>query len=314
MYNFIRLVRPINIVVIFLTMYSLRFFYTNLQIKLPNTTIFERIDFFLLVFSTLLIAAGGNVINDYFDVKADKINKPEKLIISKYINQRFAILSHWFLNGFALLIGTYLSIKHNSFSIIFLFLICINILWFYSIYFKRKILIGNFFVAFLTALVPLTCGLYFKLTGLATNLSNLENESWFSILSQNYNLIIGMALFAFLLNFAREIVKDIQDVRGDKVLKAKTLPIIIGDKNSKWIAAIILSVIPFLSVLIYMPFINVQNIKSDCTFFLPFLIVLIIVLISILLLLFSNKIKLIDRLLKLAMFLGLILPFYWILI
>ena len=156
--------------------------------------------------------------------------------------------------------------------------------------------------------------MYFKLTGLATNLSNLENESWFSILSQNYNLIIGMALFAFLLNFAREIVKDIQDIKGDKVLKAKTLPIIIGDKNSKWIAAIILSVIPFLSVLIYMPFFNVQNIKSDFSFFLPFIIVLIIVLISILLLLYSNKIKLIERLLKLAMFLGLILPYYWILI
>ena len=66
----------------------------------------EEFDFFLIVFSTVLIAAAGNIINDYFDVRADRINKPEKLIITKYINRKWAILSHWVLNVIAFGIHT----------------------------------------------------------------------------------------------------------------------------------------------------------------------------------------------------------------
>ena len=314
MYNFIRLVRPINIVILFLTMYALRIFYTSLLFE-KSTSILEKVDFMLLVISTLLIAAGGNIINDYFDVKADRINKPNKLIISKYIKQRWAILSHWFLNGISLLIGSYLSIKYRSFSIIFIYLICINILWFYSVYFKRKPLIGNILVALLTAFVPLTCGIYFHLVGLDT-MPQVETHDlgnyWLKVLYGNYYFLIGMALFAFLLNFAREIVKDIQDIRGDKESNAKTLPMVIGNKNAKRLAVLSLLLLFCFSSIFY--FIFKQKLILDFIFYLPLVFALVTIFFCMLFLSFSNKILVVDRLLKIAMFLGLILPYYWVIL
>ena len=90
--HFLKLIRPINLAIIVLTMYGVRFY-------ILNSNSFQKIDddwidFLLLVVSTVLIAAGGNIINDYFDVKADRINKPEKLIITKHIDRRWAILTH----------------------------------------------------------------------------------------------------------------------------------------------------------------------------------------------------------------------------
>jgi 4-hydroxybenzoate polyprenyltransferase len=260
-----------------------------------------------LVVSTLLIAAGGNIINDYFDVKADRINKPNKLIISKHIKPRWAILSHWFLNGIALLIGTYLSIKYTSFSFAFIYLVCINALWFYSVYFKRKAFVGNFIVSVLTALVPTTCGIYFHFTGL--NQPYVSNNFWLDYLHEDYRLIFGMAIFAFLLNLAREIVKDIQDVKGDLELHATTLPIVFGRKAAKWSAAFILLSIPSISIFLYIP--HMQTLDEDLLFFMPFVLALLLVSISFLLILQTNQIKAVDRLLKISMFLGLILPLYW---
>jgi 4-hydroxybenzoate polyprenyltransferase len=96
--------------------------------------------FLFLVLSTLLIAAGGNIINDYFDVKADKVNKPERLIVGILIEKRQAILLHWILNGIAFVIAIAVSIYVKSSSIVLIHLVSINLLWFYSAYFKKKLL------------------------------------------------------------------------------------------------------------------------------------------------------------------------------
>lgn len=308
MFYFIKLVRPINIAIIFLTMYALRLFYTSLPKVSVETSLGEQVDFFLLVISTLLIAAGGNIINDYFDVKADRVNKPNKLIISKHIKPRWAIVSHWFLNGIAFLIGAYLSIKYRSFSFVFIHLVCINALWFYSVYFKRKAFIGNFLVSILTALVPITCGIYFHFTGL--NQPYTSTNFWINFLHEDYRLILGMAIFAFLLNLAREIVKDIQDIKGDLELHAKTLPIVFGRKTAKWLTALILLSIPSVTVFLYLP--HMQILNDDVLFFFPFVVALLLVTIALLLIIQTNHIKTVDRLLKISMFLGLILPLYWL--
>ena len=145
-------------------MYSTRLFLYLYEIKF-NVNLFqkegEEIDFFLMVFSTILIGAAGNMINDYFDIKADRVNKPEQLIITKHIKKRVAILYHWLFNAIAFSIAIYLSLRNNSFWYVFIHLISINALWFYSLYFKRKIFIGNLIVALLTALVPILCGIHF---------------------------------------------------------------------------------------------------------------------------------------------------------
>ncbi len=322
MIHFLKLIRPVNLIIVALTMYSVRFFYldiANLKINKGYAGLHEQIDFFLLVFSTVLIAAAGNIINDYFDVKADRINRPERLIISKHIKQRYAILSHWILNGFAFSIAIYLSIRFHTFWYVFVHLISINALWFYSMYFKKKAIIGNFLVASLTALVPILCGIHFYLVGslseLNFELSALNSHAWIYFLADHGKFVFGMAFFAFLLNFAREIVKDIQDVSGDKVIHAHTLPILIGAKKSAIVASLILFVVPITFLLLY--FFNVRFIFEDIIFFIPFILaVLLAGIISLILLINHSKksLKFYDFLIKCAMLLGLILPFYWLII
>lgn len=318
MIHFLKLVRPVNLIIVGITMYSIRFFYfdlANLNLNSNYSELHEQIDFLLLVFSTILIAAAGNIINDYFDVKADRVNRPERLIISKHIKQRWAIISHWTLNGIAFLIAIYLSARYHTFWYVFVHLISINTLWFYSMYFKKKILIGNFLIASLTALVPILCGIHFYIVGNLDPLISLSDTNfpaWIYFLAFDGKFIYGMAFFAFILNFSREIVKDIQDVAGDKVIYAKTLPIKIGVKKSAFIAGLFLSILPFTFFLLYL--INVNFIFDDLLFFIPFIIsVLIASIISLMLIIKHTKksMKYYDRMIKISMFFGLILPYYW---
>jgi len=321
---FIRLIRPINLLIIAFTMYSTRMFLyiyeQTFKIDLFQSRN-QEIDFFLLVFSTVLIAAAGNIINDYFDVKADRINKPEKLIITKHINKKWAILSHWILNGVAFMIAIYLSVRNDSFWYVFIHLLSINALWFYSMYFKRRPFIGNFIVAILTALVPILCGIHFYThnefpTVVVSNISTPFSFWMFHLMSHGHFILI-LALFAFASNLAREIIKDIEDVDGDKLLHAKTLPILYGITKTKWIASFLLLLSPILfSLLYFLKLPSDENLKGNLVLFIPVLAALILDLISILLLILAKnrkQLKRVDLLIKIAMLFGLILPFYWLL-
>lgn len=307
---FFKLIRPINLAIIVLTMYGVR-----LYIRTVND--YQKIDdnafdFFLLVFSTVLIAAGGNIINDYFDVKADRINKPEKLIITKHIKRRWAILTHWTFNGIAFTIAIYLSIKYQSLWFVFIHLISINTLWFYSMYFKRKLVIGNILIAGLTALVPILVVVYFKV-GNHSHLrySEFDPDSWMAII--DYTVIYALSAFAFIQNLAREIVKDIQDIEGDKLIYAKSLPMIIGQWKSLFIVSIFLLFLP--AFVAYTSFENLTFLIGDSHFLvgtIPFLLASMINL-FIIFLIFSDKskrLKLYDVLIKISMLLGVLGTYY----
>ncbi len=322
--HFIRLIRPINLVIIALSMYSVRLFiyiYT-LHFSL-NTGVagnWYDLDFFLLVLSTVMIAAAGNIINDYFDVRSDRINKPDKVIITKHIKPRWAIISHWALNLTAFSIAIYLSIHNGSLLYVFVHLLSINCLWFYSVYFKRKALIGNFMIAGLTALVPLLCGFHFFIQhGYPTVYVGTINNAfdyWLYHLTQNGNFIFILAFFAFSNNFSREIIKDIEDIKGDIELKAKTFPIQYGEKKSKFIASFIWACSTLFFILICFQKIHYfeGTLLTNSFVFLPIILSFTLNLIS-LVVLFKAKTrvqyKLSDRLIKGSMLFGLSLPFYW---
>jgi 4-hydroxybenzoate polyprenyltransferase len=262
------------------------------------------IDFILLVFSTCLIAAGGNIINDYFDVKADRINKPEKLIITKHIKRRWAIFSHWSFNGIAFLIGMYLSIKYNSLSFVFIHLISINLLWFYSMYFKRKVLIGNIMIAFLTALVPILALLFMIYSPNDSN--QLADPSAFGwIMDYDFALIQFITFFAFVQNLAREILKDIQDIEGDKLIYVKSLPMIIGIKKTMAITFLLLSFLPVFLLFLFFSqeYLTATFVLNNWTFLLAGVINLIILLLIIL---GKGNFKFYDRLIKISMLLGIL--------
>ena len=260
------------------------------------------IDFILLVFSTCLIAAGGNIINDYFDVKADRINKPEKLIITKHIKRRWAIVSHWSFNGIAFLIGIYLSIKYNSLSFVFVHLISINLLWFYSMYFKRKVLIGNVMIAFLTALVPILALLFMIYSPNDSN--QLADPSAFGwIMDYDFALIQFITFFAFVQNLAREILKDIQDIEGDKLIYVKSLPMVIGIKKTMVITFLLLSFLPIFLLFLFFSqeYFTSSFLFNNWTFLMAGAINLIIL---ILIVLGKGNFKFYDRLIKISMLLG----------
>ena len=308
--HFIKLIRPVNLAIIVFTMYGVRFYIqaVNYFQKIDD----NRLDFFLLVFSTVLIAAAGNIINDYFDVKADRINKPEKLIITKHISRRWAILTHWTFNGIAFSIAIYLSIKYQSLWFVFIHLLSINALWFYSMLFKRKILTGNLLIALLTALIPILVVIYYKVGNTYHfGHSEFNQDSWVTII--DYSVIYLLSIFAFIQNFAREIVKDIQDIKGDKLIYVKSLPMQIGQWNSLRIVSVILLILPFFYFWVSYSKINELIVST------PFLIATIpfsiaaLINLLIVTLIYTDKtkrLKLYDALIKISMLFGVLATFY----
>ena len=234
--NFIKLLRPINLLIIVFTMIGGAY-----HLSTANSFQFIRfnaIDFGLLIFATLLIAGAGNIINDYFDIKADRINKPKKIIIGKYIKKRWAILLHWVFNGLAVAISIYLSVKYQSLWFVFIYILTGNFLWYYSIKLKKRVFIGNLIIALMTALIPILIIQFFKLSNEPSEVfSPYHSTTWGVII--NYNLLYLLALCAFLTNTSREIIKDIQDMKGDQEIRVRSLPMLIGKKKAYWIATFI---------------------------------------------------------------------------
>ncbi len=317
MIHFLTLVRYKNLIIIALTFYSIRFFYFELfglSVTDYSLVIFERLDFFLLVLSTLFIAASGNVINDYFDIKADRINKPDKMIVGKYVSKRSAIKLQWILNSLAIIIAVYLSIKHRSFWFVGIHFVAINILWIYSMYYKRSFFIGNLVVALLTALVPFISGIYFYLLQQDLFITKVIHEStfttWIQLVGSNGGYIYGFIFFAFIMNLSREILKDITDIKGDLELKAKTVAIVSGESKARKLAASFLLASPVFLLYIFFKLGGFTNVEVQ--FFLPLLVVQLLLLFVAFGLLFSfMNLTFHQKLLKIGMLIGIIIPVYW---
>ena len=250
---FLKLVRLENLAIVALTQYLIKY---NLINDFVNDFVLSDFNFSLLVFATLLITAGGYIINDIYDVDTDKINKNESLIIDKYISTKQAMRWYFSLNITALVLGIYLAfiVGRPILSIIFIY--SIYSLWTYSKKFKKSLLIGNLQVAFLTSLSILNL-LIFDVTRefftLLINFgwtiySHLVPDAWgYFIQKESIELIntpiilyiiIFYAGFSFLITFIREIMKDLEDMEGDKKINAKTLAIIYGIKKTKWISLV----------------------------------------------------------------------------
>ena len=110
-------------------------------------------DFILLIIASVVIAAAGYIINDYFDLQIDAVNKPEKVVVDKIIKRRWAIMWHWLFSGLGILLSVYISYKIGNWVIAIANVCCVLLLWFYSTTFKKRILSGNIVIAALTAWV-----------------------------------------------------------------------------------------------------------------------------------------------------------------
>lgn len=204
----------------------------------------------LLVLSTVLIAAAGYVINNIFDVETDRINKPNDVIIGKGISETNGYNIYIALNITGVAIGFYLSniIQRPGFATIFIFIA--SLLYFYSTTLKQIMILGNLVVAFLLAMSVVIIGIFDLFPAIIA-----ENKAQMASL---FSILTDYALFAFMINFIREIVKDIEDVNGDYNQGMNTLPIAIGISRTAKIVFVI-SVVPFVLLLLYIKNYFVEN-------------------------------------------------------
>ena len=207
--SFARLTRVWNLIIIALAQYLTAAFLIDL-----GTILDPRL--FILSLSTVMIAAGGYIINDYYDIKIDLINKPERVVIGKSITRRYAILFHTLLSFAGVVLGFLLSWKIAAVNFV-----CVTVLWWYSNSLKRQPFVGNLVVALLT--------------GIAIWLVD-------SLYKTGHMLIISYASFAFFITLIREIIKDMEDLKGDQTFGCQTLPIVWGMRRTKNVIYVILTV------------------------------------------------------------------------
>ena len=203
----------------------------------------------LIMLATVFIAAGGYVINDYFDVKIDRINRPDELIVTRSISKPAAMHLSLSLSGIGILCGIVAAILLRSLTIGILFIIVPGLLWFYSSSYKRLFMIGNLIIALLAALTPMLVAL--------ANVAILQLRyatilPYTTLQHDLYAWLGGFALFAFLLTWAREIVKDMQDQMGDRELECHSMPVVWGDLWTKiFVTALIVLTIAIIGHLWY---------------------------------------------------------------
>ncbi|MDH3322457.1 MAG: geranylgeranylglycerol-phosphate geranylgeranyltransferase [Flavobacteriaceae bacterium] len=236
-----------NILLIILIQFLIKFVLFQ---KVNISYSLDHFHFALLTLSTICIAIAGYIINDIHDVEADKINKPEKVYVSKKISVQNANKLFVAFNSIGLLIGFYLSIyiAKNSFFIIFL--ITSLLLYRYAIDLKKRLFIGNLTVSFIVFLSILIVVIFDIVP--ATNVYNKDAQTQ---VSQWVLIISG---FAFFLTLLRELIKDLEDQKGDKKINAKTLPIALGAEKTKNII-ILLSLLPLFSILYFVSTLYDEN-------------------------------------------------------
>lgn len=192
--------------------------------------------FFLLVIASLFIASAGYIINDYFDMLIDAVNKPQKLIVDKVIKRRWAIMWHWLLSLAGLLISFYVSRMTGKWIILFVNICCVLLLWFYSTHFKKKLLVGNVIIAALTAWVIIV--VYFFAGAGLMDINGWKQAQYPFDIRKLFKFTMLYAGFAFIVSLIREVVKDLEDLEGDSRYNCKTMPVVWGINASKVFTAV----------------------------------------------------------------------------
>lgn len=242
----LRLVRWQNLIIVFLTqLLAWGCVIWPMRHYSPVPLVLRWNNFCWLSISTVLIAAAGYIINDYFDVKIDMINRPEKLILEKRIPMKWAIVVHTILNGIAIFLGLIVAKRAGHYSFIALQLTCSLLLWLYSTTFKRQFVTGNVVVSLLTALTIVALMLYENAIRFYLG-QDFFIETGYALIPNPVWVLGTYAYFAFMLTWMREIVKDMEDFKGDAEQGCVTMPIKWGLLRSARFAQVLglLTVIP----------------------------------------------------------------------
>ena len=302
--SFLKLIRAVNLFIIGLSV-SL-FYYLSLvpahKFKLFTTLLpFTNFEFVLFVLSILLIAAAGNIINDYFDFELDHEFKPERPLANGTFSLDTAMYLHAAFAFAGIGLGFYLGYRANSFKIGYIYIICTLMLYVYSAFLKKMPLVGNILVSALTGFVFVLLMLFEV---------NFLNTIYFEGSKYVLDLLLWQVKFyggfAFLISLAREIVKDIEDKEGDAEHNVNTIAVQFGETVAKIFAIVVLGILLVGLSFFMNGFIAAHAIKE---FVYLSVAVIVPVLVAVGLLFFAKEKKQYTRislLLKIIMLLGIL--------
>ena len=244
---FIKMIRLPNLFFIALTQIL---FHTGVlnTILLPLGTrpSIDGLNFILLVVSSLLIAGAGYIINDYFDINIDQINKPTANVVDKIVSRRWAMAWHFVLSGVGILLSAWVAWRTGSWYILLGNFMCVLLLFGYSVSLKRKLLSGNIIISLLTAWVILVISIA------EINTQTLVIPAVTEAVNKITRIAFLYAGFAFISSLIREAIKDIEDLQGDERYGCRTMPIVWGVNAAKVYIAVWLVVILALLVILQM--------------------------------------------------------------
>ncbi len=190
---------------------------------------------FIIMLGTAFMAMGASVINAYFDVRIDDINKPQKVLIGRVISRQRAMLLHQVLTASGILCGLVAAWQAHSSSLAMIFVFVPGLLWFYASTYKRQFFIGNFIIALVTAFVPLIMAVVENSFLPAVYGGSVAIKS--GLAAELYRWVGFFTLFVFALSLLREMVKDLREEKGNRELESRTVPIVLGTSGAKFLIA-----------------------------------------------------------------------------
>lgn len=239
---FLKLVRLPNLVFMALTQLLFQFciYHTLYRGQVPEG---DTRGFILLLFASLFIAAAGYIINDYFDIDIDEVNKPHKMVVDKIIHRRWAIAWHFMLSTTGIGLTVLALPFAQKWYLVLANVLCVVLLWFYSTRFKKSLLTGNVVISVLTAWTILI--IFFSKFDIADAFGSGDGNA-----HKFFRLAVLYAGFAFIISLIREAIKDMEDMAGDARYGGNTMPIAWGVTATKIYVAVWLVVLIAILVIL----------------------------------------------------------------
>ena len=252
-FSLFSVVRGYNIPIIILAQYLSAIFI--LAKDQPASQTLLDVNLFLIVLASSITIASGYIINSFYDSKKDLINRPRKSMLDRLVSQKTKLNVYFTLNFLAAFLGFLVSWRAALFFSVYIFLI-----WFYSHKVKKFAIIGNLMSTLMTILPFFAIFLmYYK---------DIENNS-------SYVVIFSHAAFLFLLLLIRELIKDLENILGDFTTNYQTIPVVYGEKVSKYL----ITILSFLTVIPVYVLIELDDVGYMDIYFYSCFIVLIFFLI-----------------------------------
>lgn len=252
--KYLKLIRFPNLVIIALIQYVMRDFILRPILGINDLKLqLSPVDFSILVLSTVCMAAAGYVINDYFDTKADRLNRRE-VIVGNTVNRRMALILHSILNLSSIVLGGYVSWRIGYWQFVFIFFMASGLLWFYSTTYKYYFLLGSVIVSLLTAAIPFMVVVY-ELPMLNRAYSQVLIAS-----HTNFNYLLywvgAFSFFAFMGMLIGQFIRDLGAIKGDQEISRRSLPLVVGLPAAKAVIIGLAGVLSLSMIFLWYRFLN----------------------------------------------------------